>query len=297
MVLLETSNALHIAHKIGLRAAETLSETGRRIYTALVGTALEVSQERKYHPNTSQVTFFSPVDSVAMAVGVSRQTIYNRLPELVERGLVEQTAHFCTLNGQTRADGSLWAVKLVPELPGKAKIDFSYMKQSYRDLGTDIQAGRTAWSALQSYSREDNEVDISYILAFALTPNLQANKDDCKADEALALESLLDVAYAPVAARNEAVDNAAKAVASHLGSSTSSLNFYRWLIWALLRLEKQGVSYFYQVFLLVQRAGVDRRENACKNAGGLFVSRLKQSGIWKELREVKHTRVGTSPPN
>ncbi len=233
-----------------------------------------------------------------MAIGVSRQTIYNRLPELVEAGLVDHRAHYCNYQGRTRADGSLWAVRLNPgESAAPVRVELDWLQGHYRDLGADIVAGRTAWAALQSYPRIDkSEIDLKPVLSFAISPLEKTINHDCKADDRPDLEALLDVTYADDAARNDAVDLAARAMAAELGASSSSLNFYRWLVWSLLRLEKAGRgSYWYQVYLMVQRAGVDRREGSCTNPGGLFVSRLKASRIWEELRAAPPVRVGVRP--
>jgi len=273
---------------------KTLSGTASILFSALREVAELAKIERGYHKKTSQVTFFAPVESVALAIGVSRQTVYNRLPELVSKGLVEQIGHYCTHNGQTRSDGSLWAVKLDLETTGRAKIDYDWLKGSYRSLGDDIATGRTAWAALQSNPRRKNSVDISYITTFALSPDSKSLGNDCKAADAPALESLLDVAYAPVEGRGEAVDIAAQGISATLGGAKKDINLYRWLVWSLLRLEQQQQkTYYYQVFLMVQRCGVEKRENACTNPTGLLVSRLKAAGIWQDLKNCKQSRIGT----
>ncbi len=271
----------------------TLSGTAHRLLDALQQVARLVKAARGYHENCSQVTFFAPVETVALAIGVSRQTVYNRLPELRSKGLVAQQGHYCTHNGQTRMDGSLWSVK-IKDTPGKAKIDYDYLKKSYRNLGDDIETGRTAWNILQSTPRRDNSVDISYILTFALTPDSESIRDDCKAVGKPVLENILDVAFVPLEGRSEAVDSSAEAIRTTLGGKKSDINLYRWLVWALLRLEQQQQkSYYYQVFLMIQRVSVEKRENACKNPTGLLISRLKSSGIWQELKNCKQSRIGT----
>lgn len=276
----------------------SLSHTAQRLYDALRSAGEVVRDHRGYHPGVTVVTFFCPVDAVAMAIGVSRQTVYNRMPELVAAGLVHQRAHYCTHQGQTKSDGSLWAVRLNPgESVAPVRVEFDWMKGHYRNLGADIASGRTAWSALQSYSRKDkSEIDLNPILAFSIFSLEEPINSDCKAYGRFDLEALLDVTYADDDARNEAVDLAARALAAELGASSSSLNMWRWLVWSLLRLEKAGQgSYWYQVYLMAQRAGVDRREGSCTNPGGLFVSRLKASRIWEELRAAPLMRIGTRP--
>lgn len=272
-----------------------LTGTAQRLLDALQRVAALVAAARGYHRNTSQVTFFAPVESVAVSVGVSRQTIYNRLPELVAAGLVCQTGHYCTVNGQTRMDGSLWAVKL-RDTPGRARIDPDYLKGSYRSLGDDIASGRTAWAVYSQSPRNTGAVDISPILTFALPPAQKSLASDCKAIAAPALESLLDVPYAPVEARSEAVDAAAGAISSVLGGARKDLNLYRWLVWALLRLKSAtNRDYFYSVFLMIQRCAVEKRENGCKNPTGLLISRLKAAGIWQEMKLAPPGRIGRRP--
>ncbi len=274
---------------------ESLSPTATRLLDALQQVGRLVGAARGYHPNTSQVTFFAPVESVALAIGVSRQTVYNRLPELVDRGLVAQTGHYCTHNGCTRSDGSLWAVK-VRDTPSAARIDYDYLKGSYRSLADDIATGRTAWAALQSIPRNRNVVNISYVLTFALPPAQESLNDDCKAVTAPALESLIDVPYAPLDGRSAAVERAAEAMSTSLGTPAKDINLMRWIVWQLVRLSQvQGRDYFYSTFLMVQRAGVEKREHACKNPTGLFISRLKSAGIWSELKTAPPCRVGYRP--
>ncbi len=275
---------------------ETLSPTAAKLLDVLQQVAELVKVARGYHPNTSQVTFFAPVETVALAIGVSRQTIYNRLPELRSKGLVANRGHYCTHNGQTRLDGSLWAVKLGLDTTGKAKIDYDWLKGSYRNLGDDIAKGRTAFKVYSHTPRDKDSVNIKYILTFALPTDSESNTYDRKGTRAPVLESLLDVPYAPVEGRSEAVDSSAEAVRIVLGGKSKNINLYRWLVWRLLKLQQSGQrDYFYAVFLMIQRAGVEKRENACNNPTGLLISRLKSSGIWQELQNAPPGQIGTKP--
>jgi hypothetical protein len=106
----------------------------------------------------------------------------------------------------------------------------------------------------------------------------------------LALEILLDVPLVPKQGRREAVDRAARALNQHL-TDDGSLNFYRYLVWQLLRLHQQGRDYVMAVYQMVQRVNADHREGFAKRPGALFVSRLKACALWDELREVPPTRI------
>lgn len=279
---------------------DSLSRTAKSLYATLCDVAEIVKVKRGYHPNASQVTFFCPLEVICAAIGVkSRQTIYNHLPELATSGLVAQRGHYCTHNGATRSDGSLWAVKLDLEVAGKAHIDFDWLKASHRNLGADIERGNTAFAVFknfgQSNQRDKKQVDTDLILSYALNTYQPSFAIDCPKNNGAQLESLLDVPYAPLEGRGDAVDMAASAACAALGAGSTNIMFFRWLVWALLRLEKQNKDYFYQVYLMIQRVGIDKREGAANNPAGLLVHRLKSSGIWDDLRSVQRTRVGLPP--
>ncbi len=289
------SSALSAGGFLTAKLPKLLSPTATRLLDALQQVGRLVGAARGYHRQTSQVTFFAPVESVALAIGVSRQTVYNRLPELVDKGLVAQTGHYCTHNGCTRSDGSLWSVKVL-DTPSAAKIDYDFLKGSYRSLSDDIAKGRTAYALYSQTPRRNHSVDVSYILTFALPPTKESLANDCKTIEAPVLESLCDVPYAPVEGRSAAVDGAAQALSTALGGASKDINLFRWLVWALLRLKTaSNRDYFYTVFLMVQRCAVEKRESACKNPTGLLISRMKAAGIWSEMKNAPPVRVGRVP--
>jgi hypothetical protein len=79
-------------------------------------------------------------------------------------------------------------------------------------------------------------------------------------------------------------------MAQHL-SDSGSLNFYRYLVWQLLRLQQQERNCFLVVYQMVLRARVDLMEGFAKKPGALFVSRLKACPLWKELKEVLQPKL------
>jgi hypothetical protein len=107
------------------------------------------------------------------------------------------------------------------------------------------------------------------------------------------LESVLDVRFATRSERGEMVDGAARAAAHHLGDE--SVNFYRWLLWQLLRVHDRGQDYFQGVYRMMVRAGVDRQEGFARSAGALFVSRLKAWDAWEVVKETPPYAVGSPP--
>jgi hypothetical protein len=288
MVLVGTDNALQVAHEIALRTAETLSDTARKIYTALVATGLEVALERKYSPNVSQVVFFACAESVALACGVHPATLYRKLPELQEAGLVASAGHYCTHNGQTRLDGTVWAVRITPGRGSKVKIGFDWLKRSYRCLGADIDAGRTAWAQMRESksTRDKSVINLSAVRLWTLS---RPSKAPVTVDSrTIDLASIFDVPAVPKQSRAEKIFEAAKAISTVLNDN-SSHRFYMSVLWNLLRIKDgRGADYFAQLHMMVGRAAADTVEGFAKdgNGGALLVSRLKQAGLLDEIMKV-----------
>ena len=88
------------------------------------------------------------------------------------------------------------------------------------------------------------------------------------------LEILLDVAGVLKQGRRVGVDRAAQALAQHLNDA-GSINFYRYLVWQLLRLTQQGRGYFDVLYTMVLRVRADQREGFARKPGALLFSRLK----------------------
>lgn len=280
-------DALSAAGVLAERLPNTITDTGRRLYTALAATALEAMRERGYSPNTTEVVIFAPAESVALSVGIHPSTLYRHLPALHSHGLVHCRGHYCTHGGRTRSDGSLWAVRLTPTWGSAARVGFDYLKKSYRCLGDDIDAGNTAFSQMrESYStRTKSQINISYITTWALS---QRRKNpvisDSRTPRRTDLESIFGVPQVRRQERPDAVYEAATAMSQALGDARST-RFYMSVLWGLLRLrDRGGGDYFGTLHMMVARARADREENFARCAGALLVSRLRAAPFWDALR-------------
>lgn len=280
MAMLQINNAVSAAAVIAERTPTNLSETAKRIYQALCGAALEVGKERRYHPSTTHITFFAPAEAVAIAVGIHPATLYRVLPQLTAEGLIAVRGHYCTHNGKTRADGSLWAVRLTPTYGSKARVGYDYMKKSFRCLSHDISTNRTAWKQVRESKAHPREksIDINQILVWALsTDSKEPVTVDSRMTKRFDLESIFDLPHTRKQDRAESVYNAAVGLAASLGDSHSTL-YYARVLWALLKLRDGGEGDFFgQLYDLVARCRADREEGFAKegNAGALFVSRAR----------------------
>ncbi len=282
-----------VTHNLELE--KTLSRSALVVYRALHEVAVEVAAARGHVPTVSQVSLFCPVEAVALALGVHRCTVYRAVAELRAAGLVDVRGHFCTHRGRTRADGAVWAVRLRPVGGRAARVGYSDLKRQYRDLGGDIAAGRTVWAEMRQSKEQPSRagVNLNQIRRWSLSPTPQVPvKVDCRMASRRSLEALLDVRHAPREARGAAVDLAAQALAQAL-SDRGGVNFYRRLMWQLLRrLDATGEDHSYSVYLAAQRAAVDVQEGFARRPGALFTSRLKRASWFDEVMRGPPTRVG-----
>lgn len=293
-------SAADVTHIVTQNLEASLSSTALTLFRALHTVAVEVGAAREYHPQTSQVSFFCPVEAVALALGIHRATVYRALPELRAAGLVDVRGHFCTHRGRTRSDGSVWSVRLRPVGGRAARVGYSDLKRQYRNLSGDIEAGCTVWADMrQSKNPTKGQVDLELIRRWALPPSHFeppiASAVDCRTSARRDLEAILDVPHAGREARSAAVDLAAQALAAAL-HDRAGVMFYRKLLWQLLRRSDAGRGdHFYTVYLAAQRAQVDSVEGFARRSGALFVSRLKAAPWWDELMNAPPARVGVRP--
>ena len=276
------------------RVVADLNPLALRIYGLLNRLGCEIAYRRGYHRKASQVSYFCPAESICAHLSISRGSFYRSLQELKALGLIDARGHKTTINGwAVRCDGTLWSVKLLPHKGSRARLCYDDLKAQYRDLETDIKAGNTVWNQTrQSKTDKTKPVTIECLLAWALPPMREQNPVTLTvaSEERLELEILLDVPHVPKQGKREAVGKTARALAQHL-TDEGSLNFYRYLVWQLLRLHQQGRDYFLAVYQMVLRARTDKLEGFARKPGALFVSRLKACTLWDELREVPLTRV------
>ncbi len=305
MVLLETADSpISAAEIIAAKLPNDLPKPAVRLYTALVGAAVETGRGRGYSPHTTHVTMHLPLEVLADVCGMHRVTAWRNLPALQELGLIDYRRHFGTLRGETRVTGTLFQIRLNPSAGTRARLSYDDLKHKWRDLDRDVKRKRTAYRTLkdrvqsqmplrlqQSVKTSIAELDISRLLEWTLTPKpnqTPLNSDCCKPS----LEAILDVRHAARDDRNQMVRLAAEALATALADQ-SGLNWYQKLLWQLLRrYDATGDDYSYQVYLAAQRARTDALEGFARRPGALFVSRLKTAPWFDEVMRGPPVRVG-----
>lgn len=280
--------------------------TAGTLYEALRATAQHAAQARGYVSSVTHVTVHLPVDVVALALGRHRVTVWRAARRLEALGLIDARPHKTTaLGGRTVNDGTLWAVRLNRDEGAPAKLTHEELTHPWRDLDRDRRRRRTAHRAVQERMQQSKELpgcgyDLELLLSWSSPP--QPTKTPlCMTvapRERPDLGAVLDVPYAAREDRNAMVDTAARALAKGLRDPGEvSLNFYRALLWALLRYADSGhTAPWYTVYEQAQRViRADIEEGFARRPGAVFVSRLKGWPWWDELRRVPPVRVGTRP--
>ncbi len=278
-------SAASVAALLADNVTEALTDTEKLIYEVLCSVGLEVLRARGYSERVTEIHFFCPAELVAMSVGIHPATLYRRLPALREAGLADCRGHYCTHNGVTRSDGSVWAVRLSPNRGCKAKVPFDYLKKQYRSLGQDIESGRTAWQLVrESKPREKQSgINLDLILRFALSDSLNPRSLDSRTAQRFDLETVLDLASAPKTEHVDMLLKAAKSVCVALRDNQSE-RFWYGVLKGLLRLRDSGKGDYFQIlYLLVARCRADVLEGMAVSGGALAVSRLKRTQFWDEI--------------
>lgn len=293
------NDSLTAAAVIANRTPHTLSDTAKRLYTALVATAVETARGRGYSPSVTHVSLHIPLIILADVCGMHRVTAWRHLPALRELGLIDFVSHKGTLRGETRNTGTLFEIRLNPSAGTKARLSYHEKKHKWRDLDKDVRRKRTAFRMLKARDATisktpTKELDISRLLEWTLPPHITNPRlatDSCK----VSLEAILDVRHAKKEERNQMVELAAQAMAQSLNDAKST-SWYQKLLWQLLRrADATGDDYSYQVYLMAVRARTDHLEGFARHPGALFVSRLKQADFYDWIMGAPPNRVGTRP--
>ncbi len=282
---------------------ENLSGTPKTLYAALQATARLTGEARGYVRSTTHVTVHCPLEVVGLSLGKHRVTIWRAARQLAALGLIDARPHKCTaLNGRTVNSGTLWAVRLDPEQGSPAKLTYEELQHAWRDLDRDRRRGRTAYKAARDTVQQSKPLpecgyDLELLLAWTMPPQhpeSPLDHDRCTGARR-DLESILDAPHAEREERAAMVDAGAHALAQTL-RDRRGLNFYRLLLWQLLRhADAEGSSHFYAVYLAAQRARADAAEGFARKPGALFTSRLKAANWYAEVMRAPSVRVGTRP--
>ena len=277
------------------KVAKEVSNRSAEVYELLHYLALSIGDHRRYSPLVSTVSFWLPLELLALALDCDRTTIWRAAKRLITAGLIDYRPHKCSYWGLTRNDGCVWTVKLKPLEKGRARLRYDDLHQQYRDLGNDVQNGRTVHQlkVQQSLRGLKTQEKRELLLSWALSPsliNLSLTLTVAK-PAAPSLTQIFDLPSFPKNERAAAVDTISRAMAAQL--QDDSLNLYRKLCWQLLRLNDRGQDYFEGVYHAYQRARGDAQDPDAplRRPGAVFVALLKEMGVWDEIMRCPPYRV------
>ncbi len=292
LATVEVSNALQAATVLAEKLPAGLPSAAVRLYTALVAVGIETARAKGYSANVTHMVMHAPLEQVAKACNLSRQTVWRHLPALKSLGVLDYRTHKAQCRGLVRNSGTVFMVRLNPSSGSKCRLSYQDLKHRWRDLDRDIRAGRSSYRALTASSRQGlkhtqaptGSIDIQRILNWTLGFNTDSKPvtDVCNSPRKLNLLALLDVPFAAKEQRAAAVDTAARALATALADA-NSLNFYRLIVWNAYRAAQRGTDHFQQIYQMAIRSRVDLVENFSRKGGAVFTSRLKQTEFWEEL--------------
>ncbi len=293
LATVQVSNALQAATVLSEKVPKGLAQ---RVYQALLIPAIENAKERGY-VNPSRVTFHCPAEIISTALGISRMSLWRAVQVLRDAGLVDartQKAKLSCRGGRVRNTGSVWQVRLTPNHGSRCKLSYEELRHSWRpNFNDEVQQGRGSHAAVKAargrrvtYKSTLQEIDLDLLLKHSVDSKKNSPSVGslvCNKPKNAVLEALLDVtAAAPGRDTVQRVDMAALALATGLADH-SSVNFYRRLVWGLLRANQRGLDYFPMVYQMAIRAKVDYQESWSKKGGAVFCSRLKDTEFWDEV--------------
>lgn len=302
-------------------------KTARRILGELLGLAVKVLKARRYEGLPSVVEFFAPAELLIDLLDVDKTTFYRNLKPLIAAGWIDHQAHYGNVYGtrskdgqkasqkaggsEARADGTCWAVRLIPG-HSAARVTASFLRLEHRNLSYDKKTGNTVYNTLKELNATVKDkslkaVEVRKRLEALALPPVPSDHPPLHMTVAPGLEGIYDGLQLPhlrFSERGPAVDALARLVAVMLGDTVNvrgqdNTNVYRWIFWRLLRLHDSGIdpesTNLRAVLDMVDRAVQDSREEFARRAGALLMSRLKASGIWRTLAELPDVRVANRP--
>lgn len=241
-----------------------------------------------------QISFFLPAETIHLATGVPKRTVYDALRRIKALRMIDYRGHVTTLAKHgNRCDGTIFAVKLSALRTGEARVTYEDLKvKDYRNLGEDIEAERTVFRLAQSETWASNLKDslcrlLSWIRskctrawdAETYQPRLltmQASSKD-------GLEAILDLTTGTAASRGQRIGAAAKAIAWALGDQHSLPFWWRFCDALVGLVERGGQDYSASVLACMQREVAAKAEGFARNAAALFIARLQRAGVYQEL--------------
>ena len=221
---------------------------------------------RELRRKVGTVVFMIPLEMLALHLGVSRQSVHAWKKKLEEKGLVAtDTLHQKLPNGEYRAIGTLWAVRL---RPGKARLTLDDYMWPWRNLALDMANGTLSFTWVKAYQDHGIRPTLDTLVLWAQGKRVIPNTKTVAVDLGLILV-LPEVESPKIPAL---ITLLATYIANVLGDQRSR-RFYAGLLWGVVRGEIPA-QYLFSLLVRVIR---DYAEGFLTKPGAYIVKTLKEA--------------------
>jgi hypothetical protein len=209
------------------------------------------------------VVFMVPLEMLALNLGVTRQTVHAWKKELEKKGLVATDVLHQTINGERRAIGTLWAVRL---RPGKARLTLDDYIYPWRNLAADIANGVLSYNWVKAYQDHGIRPTLDTLVLWAQGKRVMPNTKTVAVDLGLIL-------VLPEVERSKlpALITLIATYLADLLDDHRSRRFYAGLLWSVVRGEIPA-PYLFAVLVRTIR---DYTEGYLARPGAYLAKTLK----------------------
>jgi hypothetical protein len=209
------------------------------------------------------VVFMVPLEMLAIHLGVSRQSVHAWKKRLEEEGLIATDVLHERVNGERRAIGTLWAVRL---RPGKARLTLDDYIYPWRNLAVDISNGVLSYNWVKAYEEKGVRPTLDVLVLWAQGKRVVPNTKAVAVDLGLIL-------VLPKVERSK-LPALITLIATYLANvldDQRSRRFYAGLLWSVVRGEIPA-PYLFAVLVRTIR---DYTEGYLARPGAYLVKTLK----------------------
>jgi hypothetical protein len=228
-----------------------------------IGRSLLPFGNRELWRKVGTVVFMVPLEMLALNLGVSRQTVHAWKKVLEKEGLVATDVLHQTVNGERRAIGTLWAVRL---RPGKARLTLDDYIYPWRNLAADIANGVLSYNWVKAYEEKGVRPTLDVLVLWAQGKRVMPNTKTVAVDLGLIL-------VLPEVERSK-LPALITLIATYLANvldDQRSRRFYAGLLWSVVRGEIPAPY----LFAVLVRAIRDYTEGYLARPGAYLVKTLK----------------------
>jgi hypothetical protein len=218
---------------------------------------------RELRRKVGTVVFMVPLEMLALNLGVTRQTVHAWKKVLEKKGLVATDVLHQTVNGERRAIGTLWAVRL---RPGKARLTKDDYLHPWRNLALDMANGILSFAWVEAYRDHGIRPTLDTLVLWATGKRVIPNTKTVAVDLGL----ILILPEVEDSKRPMLITLLSTYLANILDDHRSR-RFYAGLMWAVARGELSA----QYVFALLTRVLRDYLDGYLTRPGAYLVKTLK----------------------